>query len=328
MVGFIIKRILLFIPTLLLVSFMVFFLIQLPPGDFLDTMILRMQESGTSVDADAEALLRERYALDQPFVAQYGRWIYNIVTEGDFGRSFTWNRPVSELIWSRLGWTFFITISSLLFTWALAFPIAVYSATHQYSFLDYLFSFIGFIGLAIPNFLLALVLMWIGFSVFDVSMGGLFSSEYRDAPWSVAKFLDFLAHLWVPVVVLGTAGTASLIRTMRANLLDELNKPYVEAARAKGLVERYLIWKYPVRVALNPFVSSLATLLPTLISGATIVSVVLSLPTTGPIMLDALLEQDMFLAGSFLLMLSFFTMVSTLLSDILLVFIDPRISYD
>ncbi|MEO0563039.1 MAG: ABC transporter permease, partial [Chloroflexota bacterium] len=220
MVGFIAKRVLLFIPTLLLVSFMVFFLIQLPPGDFLDTMILRMQESGTSVDADAEALLRERYALDQPFMVQYGRWIYNIVTEGDFGRSFTWNRPVSELIWSRLGWTFFITISSLLFTWALAFPIAVYSATHQYSFLDYLFSFIGFIGLAIPNFLLALVLMWIGFSVFDVSMGGLFSSEYRDAPWSVAKFLDFLAHLWVPVVVLGTAGTASLIRTMRANLLD------------------------------------------------------------------------------------------------------------
>ncbi len=328
MIGFIARRILLFVPTLFFVSFLVFFLIQLPPGDFLDTMILRMQESGTSVDAEAEALLRERYALDQPAIVQYSRWIRNIITEGDFGRSFTWNRPVSDLIWSRLGWTLFITLSSLLFTWALAFPIAVYSATNQYSFLDYLFSFVGFIGLAIPNFLLALVLMWIGFSVFDVSMGGLFSSEFRDAPWTVAKFVDLLSHLWVPVVVLGTAGTASLIRTMRANLLDELNKPYVEAARAKGLVERYLIWKYPVRVALNPFISSLATLLPTLISGATIVSVVLSLPTTGPIMLDALLEQDMFLAGSFLLMLSFFTMVSTLLSDILLVLIDPRIRYD
>lgn len=317
-----------FIPTLLVVSFLVFLLIQLPPGDFLDTMVLRMQQSGTSMDAEAEALLRERYALDEPFLEQYGHWVSNIVTEGDFGRSFTWNRPVSELIWSRLGWTFFITISSLLFTWALAFPIAVYSATHQYSFLDYLFSFIGFIGLAIPNFLLALVLMWIGFSVFNVSMGGLFSSEYRDAPWNLAKFLDFLSHLWVPIIVLGTAGTASLIRTMRANLLDELNKPYVEAARAKGLVERHLIWKYPVRVALNPFVSSLATLLPTLISGATIVSVVLSLPTTGPMMLDALLEQDMFLAGSFLLMLSFFTLVSTLVSDILLVIVDPRVNYE
>lgn len=328
MLGFIAKRILLFIPTLLLVSFLVFLLIQLPPGDFLDTMIMRMQESGTSVDAESEALMRERYALDQPFIVQYGQWIYNIVTEGDFGRSFTWNRPVSELIWSRLGWTLFITISSLLFTWALAFPIAVYSATHQYSFLDYLFSLIGFIGLAIPNFLLALVLMWIGFSVFGVSMGGLFSSEYRDAPWDIAKFLDFLSHLWVPIVVLGTGGTASLIRTMRANLLDELNKPYVEAARAKGLVERHLIWKYPVRVALNPFVSSLSTLLPTLISGATIVSVVLSLPTTGPMMLDALLEQDMFLAGSFLLMLSLFTMISTLFSDVLLVLIDPRVSYE
>ncbi|MEQ8675116.1 MAG: ABC transporter permease [Aggregatilineales bacterium] len=328
MFGYILKRILLFIPTLLVVSFIVFLLIQLPPGDFLDTMVLRMQQSGTSMDAEAEALLRERYALDQPFLQQYSHWISNIVTEGDFGRSFTWNRPVSELIWSRLGWTFFITISSLLFTWALAFPIAVYSATHQYSFLDYLFSFIGFIGLAVPNFLLALVLMWIGFSVFNVSMGGLFSSEYRDAPWSLAKFLDFLSHLWVPIIVLGTAGTASLIRTMRANLLDELNKPYVEAARAKGLTERHLIWKYPVRVALNPFVSSLATLLPTLISGATIVSVVLSLPTTGPMMLDALLEQDMFLAGSFLLMLSFFTLVSTLVSDILLIIIDPRVNYE
>ena len=302
-----------------------FFLIQLPPGDFLDTLILRMQEGGSSVDAETEAVLRERYALDQPFLIQYGRWVGNIIIEGDFGRSFNWNRPVSDLIWSRLGWTMLISIGSILFTWALAFPIAIYSATNQYSFFDYFFSFVGFVGLAIPNFLLALVLMWIGFSVFGVSMGGLFSSEYRDAAWSIDKFLDFMSHLWVPIVVLGTAGTAGLIRTMRANLLDELNKPYVEAARAKGLRERRLVWKYPVRVALNPFISSLATLLPSMISGATIVSVVLGLPTTGPLMLDALLEQDMFLAGSFLLMLSFFTLVSTLISDILLLLVDPRI---
>ncbi len=328
MLGFILRRILLFIPTLLFISILVFFLIQLPPGDYLDTLILRMQESGSSVDAETEALLRKRYALDQPFLAQYTRWITNIVTEGDFGRSFNWNRPVSELIWSRLGWTLAISLGSLLFTWALAFPIAIYSATNQYSPFDYFFSFLGFIGLAIPNFLLALVLMWIGFSVFGVSMGGLFSSEFRDAPWSIEKFLDFLSHLWVPIVVLGTAGTAGLIRTMRANLLDELNKPYVEAARAKGLRERRLIWKYPVRVALNPFISSLATILPGMISGATIVSVVLNLPTTGPLMLDALLQQDMFLAGSFLLMLSLFTLVSTLVSDILLVLVDPRIRLD
>lgn len=325
MVGFILRRMLLFIPTLLFISILVFFLIQLPPGDFLDTLILRMQEGGSSVDAETEAVLRERYALDQPFLIQYGRWVGNIIIEGDFGRSFNWNRPVSDLIWSRLGWTMLISIGSILFTWALAFPIAIYSATNQYSFFDYFFSFVGFVGLAIPNFLLALVLMWIGFSVFGVSMGGLFSSEYRDAAWSIDKFLDFMSHLWVPIVVLGTAGTAGLIRTMRANLLDELNKPYVEAARAKGLRERRLVWKYPVRVALNPFISSLATLLPSMISGATIVSVVLGLPTTGPLMLDALLEQDMFLAGSFLLMLSFFTLVSTLISDILLLLVDPRI---
>lgn len=325
MVGFILRRMLLFIPTLFFISILVFFLIQLPPGDFLDTLILRMQEGGSSVDTETEALLRERYALDQPFLVQYGRWIGNIISEGDFGRSFNWNRPVSDLIWSRLGWTLLISLGSILFTWALAFPVAVYSATNQYSFFDYLFSFVGFIGLAIPNFLLALVLMWIGFSAFGVSMGGLFSGEYRDAAWSIEKFIDFLSHLWVPIVVLGTAGTAGLIRTMRANLLDELNKPYVEAARAKGLRERRLVWKYPVRVALNPFISSLATLLPSMISGATIVSVVLGLPTTGPLMLDALLEQDMFLAGSFLLMLSFFTLVSTLVSDILLLLVDPRI---
>ncbi len=325
MVGFILRRMLLFIPTLLFISILVFFLIQLPPGDFLDTLILRMQEGGSSVDAETEAVLRERYALDQPFLIQYGRWVGTIIIEGDFGRSFNWNRPVSDLIWSRLGWTMLISIGSILFTWALAFPIAIYSATNQYSFFDYFFSFVGFVGLAIPNFLLALVLMWIGFSVFGVSMGGLFSSEYRDAAWSIDKFLDFMSHLWVPIVVLGTAGTAGLIRTMRANLLDELNKPYVEAARAKGLRERRLVWKYPVRVALNPFISSLATLLPSMISGATIVSVVLGLPTTGPLMLDALLEQDMFLAGSFLLMLSFFTLVSTLISDILLLLVDPRI---
>jgi peptide/nickel transport system permease protein len=325
---FILKRLLYFIPTIFAISVVVFILIQLPPGDYLTTLIIQMQETGEEVDEAAIAALEKRYGLNQPIWVQYQKWMTNIVTEGDFGQSFEWNQPVSELIWERLGWTLIISTGSLIFIWAVSFPIGVYSATHQYSFLDNLFSLIGFAGLAIPNFLLALVLMWIGFSVFDVNMGGLFSSEYRNAPWSFAKLLDLFNHMIVPIIVLGSAGTAGLIRIMRANLLDELNKPYVEAARAKGLSETRLIWKYPVRIALNPFVSSIGNILPQLISGATIVSVVLNLPTAGPLLLRALLSQDMFLAGSFLLILSLLTLIGTLISDILLALLDPRIQYD
>jgi peptide/nickel transport system permease protein len=328
MAKFIVKRLLLFVPTLFVISIVVFALIQAPPGDYLTILITNMQESGQLVDEALVASLEQRYGLDQPLVTQYFRWIGNIVFRGDFGVSFQWNRPVAELIWDRLLWTFVISFSTLLFTWIVAFPIGVFSATHQYSVLDYLATFFGFIGLAIPNFMIALVLMWIGYSWFGFSMGGLFSEEFVRAPWSFAKFIDLLQHVWVPIVVLGTAGTAGLIRTMRANLLDELRKPYVTTARAKGLSEGRLIWKYPVRVALNPFVSSVGYVLPQLISGATIVSVVLSLPTAGPMLLRSLLSQDMYLAGGFVLLLSALTVIGTLISDILLVLIDPRIRYE
>ena len=325
MLKFILRRLLLFIPTLLAVSMVTFVLIQLPPGDYLSTIIYQLEESGEDVDEALLASLRKRYGLDQPIYMQYLRWIGSIVLDGDFGYSMAHNRPVSDLIWERLAWTLVISFSTLIVTWIIAFPIAIYSATHQYSIGDYAFTFIGFVGRGIPNFMIALILMWIGFSVFNFGIGGLFSEEYRRAPWSLGKFVDLLQHLWVPLVVLGTAGTAGLIRITRANLLDELRKPYVITARAKGLTEQRVVWKYPVRVALNPFISSVGYVLPGLISGSTIISVVLSLPTTGPLLLSALLSQDMYLAGSFLLMLSTLTVFGTLLSDILLAWVDPRI---
>ena len=325
MTGYIIRRLLLFFPMLLSVSIIAFVLIQLPPGDYLTSEIMAMAARGEEVDEAVIASLNRRYGLDRPMHEQYFRWITNIIFEGDFGRSFHWKKPVSELIWGRLMWTVIISVGSLMFTWMMAFPIGVYSATHQYSALDYVVTFLGFFGKATPNFLLALILMWIGYVYFDIDMGGMFSAEYQNAPWCIGKFFDFLNHLWVPLVVLGTAGTADLIRTLRANLLDELGKPYVTAARAKGLSEFKLIWKYPVRIAINPFVSSIGGVLPELISGAAIVSVVLSLPTTGPVMLNALLSQDMFLAGSFLMMLTFLALIGTLISDILLAILDPRI---
>ncbi|MGQ9631321.1 MAG: ABC transporter permease [bacterium] len=328
MLKFIVGRLILFVPTLIAISIVTFVLIQLPPGDYLTTLILTMQETGQEADEALVAALKKRYGLDQPIYMQYLKWMGNIVLRGDFGRSLQWNRPVADLIWERLLWTFAITFSALIFTWVVAFPIGVYSATHQYSILDYTFTFVGFIGLAVPGFMIVLVLMWLGYSIFGIEMGGLFSQEFQRASWSMAKFWDLLKHLWVPVIVLGTGGTAGLIRIMRANLLDEINKPYVRTARAKGVGEGKLVWKYPVRVALNPFISSMGYVLPGLVSGGTIVSVVLSLPTAGPLMLRALLSQDMYLAGSFMMMLSFLTVLGTLLSDILLAWIDPRIRYE
>jgi len=327
MLKFILRRILLFVPTLIAISMVTFLLIQLPPGDYLNTIILQLEESGDDVDEALLVALRQRYGLDQPMAVQYVKWITSILLYGDFGYSMAHNRPVGELIWERLLWTVVISFSTLIVTWVIAFPVGVYSATHQYSVGDYLFTFLGFVGRGIPNFMIALILMWLGYSLFNFGIGGLFSEEFRRAPWSVAKFIDLLQHLWVPLVVLGTGGTAGLIRITRANLLDELRKPYVTTARAKGLTERRAIWKYPVRVALNPFVSSVGYVLPGLISGSTIISVVLSLPTTGPLLLSALLSQDMYLAGSFLLMLSTLTVVGTLLSDILLAWVDPRIRF-
>lgn len=258
---------------------------------------------------------------------QYYKWMKGILTKGDFGLSFEWNMPVSRLIWDRMGFTFALTITTLIFTWLLAIPIGVYSATHQYSKLDYIFTAFGFFGLGIPGFMLALALMWISFSVFGQDVGGLFSSQFKEAPWSIAKFVDMLKHLWIPVVILATEGTAGLIRIMRANLLDELHKPYVTATRARGLSERTLTWEYPVRVALNPFVSSAGFALPELVNGATIISVVLSLPTMGPLLLNALTAQDMYLAGAFILMVSTLTVIGVFISDILLAWLDPRIRY-
>lgn len=325
MLKYIAYRIVVLIPMLVIISALVFFLIQLPPGDYVTSELMRLEQGGESVNPDVRAALIRRYGLDQPMLIRYFKWIRNIVLYGDFGRSMAWNRPVADLLWERLVLTFIVSFASLIVTWLVAFPIGIYSATHQYSIPDYIFTFVAFLGRSVPSFLLALVLMWIGFSQFGVSIGGLFSQEFEHAPWSLAKVWDLMQHMWVPILVLGVGGTAGLIRTLRANILDELAKPYVVAARAKGMNEAQLVWKYPVRVALNPFVSSVGYILPELISGGAIVSVVLGLPTTGPLLLSSLLIQDMYVAGSFLLMLSFMTIIGTLLSDILLAWVDPRI---
>jgi peptide/nickel transport system permease protein len=266
--------------------------------------------------------------LGQPLYVQYFKWISNILLRGDFGQSFAWNMPVSALIWERVALTFVLSLASLLFVWIVAFPIGIYSAVKQYTLGDYVATFIGFIGLATPSFLIALVLMYIAFKYFNQSVGGLFSPDYQEAPWTWGKVWDLLGHLWIPVVILGTEGTASLIRVMRANLLDELRKPYVVTARAKGLPEWKVILKYPVRLALNPFISTIGYVLPGLVSGSAILSIVLSLPTTGPLLFRALLSQDMYLAASFILMLSVLTVIGTLLSDVLLAWLDPRIRYE
>jgi peptide/nickel transport system permease protein len=326
MLSYIINRIVLAIPTLIGISVITFLLIELPPGDYLTTHITNLAAQGDVIDQAAIESLKKQFGLDLPLHLRYLHWVSNVL-RGNLGVSFEWGKPVSELIGERLMLTIAITLSTLLFTWIIGFAIGVYSATHQYSIFDYLFTTLGFIGLGVPNFLIALVLLWVGFSVFGANLSGLFSAPFKNAPWSMAKIWDLIKHLWVPLVILGTSGTAGMIRTMRANMLDELRKPYVTTARAKGLQERRVIFKYPVRVALNPFVSTAGWALPGLISGATIVSVVLSLPTTGPILLRALMGQDMYLAASFVLVLSVLTVVGTLISDILLAALDPRIRF-
>jgi len=328
MLQFILRRLVFLIPTLIAISLVMFIIIQLPPGDYLTTLVAAMASQGENVDQAALVALKERYGLGQPVYVQYWKWISSIILHGDFGRSFAYNLPVSSLIWERLALTMVLSICSLLFVWIVAFPVGVYSAVRQYSVGDYVATLLGFIGVAVPNFLLALVLMYIAFKYFNQSVGGLFSPEYQEAPWNWDKVLDLLSHLWIPIIIVGTEGTAGLIRIMRANLLDELRKPYVVTARAKGLPEWKLLLKYPVRVALNPFISTVGWVLPGLVSGSAIVSIVLSLPTTGPILLRALLSQDMYLAGSFLLMLSVLTVIGTLLSDLLLAWLDPRIRYE
>lgn len=324
MIEFVIRRILWTIPILFLVSLLAFAIIQAPPGDFATALSASLAERGEEVDMAQLEALRARFGLDKPFYVQYWKWISGVLV-GDFGVSFEWRQPVSQLIGERLGLSFILAISTVLFTWALALPIGVYSAVKKYTIGDYIVTTIGFIGLAMPNFLLALVLMYVGVVHLGNDVTGLFSPEFRNAPWSFAKVMDLLAHLWIPVVILGTSSTASIIRIMRANLLDELPKPYVTTARAKGLSEFKLLVTYPVRVALNPFISTIGWMFPQIISGSVIVSIVLSLPTAGPLLLSSLKAQDMYLAGSFVLLLSILSVVGMLVSDILLALVDPRI---
>lgn len=325
MLQYIVRRVLLMIPTLIVISIISFTLIQLPPGDFLSSYVAQLRQQGDNIDEAEIRALEEQYGLNQPFYVQYWKWVSGIVTRGDFGRSFEWQQPVAGLIWDRLGVTMLISLLTILLSWLIAIPAGVFSATHQYSIPDYLMSFISFIGLGTPSFLVALIALWIGLSVFGVNISGLYSEQFLDAPWSIEKLLNMLSRIWLPVVVLAIDNTASVIRTLRANLLDELNKPYVETARAKGVRETTLIWKYPVRVALNPFFSTVGWTLAALVSGETLVSVVLSYQTSGPLLLRALTSQDMYLAGAFVMLLSTMTVIGTLLSDILLAWTDPRI---
>ncbi len=327
MANFLWRRLLWAIPTLIVVSFISFIIIQLPPGDYVTAYAAELRNSGEYITAAQEDAIRTRLGLNDPILIQYVRWIGNIVLHGDFGQSFHWNAPVSDLIWNRLALTLLLSSLSLIFTWIIAIPIGVYSAQRQYSLLDYVFTVFGFLGKGIPDFLLALILMWVGFAWFNIDVGGLISPRFEGAPLSLAKVGNILEHVWIPIVVLATGGAAGLIRVMRANMLDELGKPYVETAYAQGLSERQVVWGYPVRVALNPFISTVGWALPALFSGDVITAVVLNLPTTGPLMLQALKMQDMYLAGAFILILSVFTVIGTLLSDILLAWSDPRIRY-
>ncbi|MCX5872152.1 MAG: ABC transporter permease [Deltaproteobacteria bacterium] len=326
MLAYIIRRIMIMIPTLVAISIISFVIIQLPPGDFLTTYVAQLSASGETVDQAELEALKTRFGLDEPLYMQYLKWAWNFI-HGDFGHSFEWNKPVSELIGERLSLTVLISVCTLLFTWAVSVPIGIYSAVRQYSWLDYFLTVLGFIGLATPNFLLALVLLWVSYAYLGLSIGGLFSPDYAEAPWSLAKVLDLMKHLWVPVVIVGLGHTAKFIRIIRGNLLDELRKPYVVTARAKGLSETRLILKYPVRIAINPLVSTIGWTLPELVSGIAITAVVLNLPTTGPLLLSALLSQDMQLAGTFIMFLSSLTVVGTLVSDILLAWVDPRIRF-
>jgi peptide/nickel transport system permease protein len=283
-----------------------------------------MSASGSAVSEGEANAMREQLGLDQPITTQYVKWM-GLMLRGNFGMAMEWGRPVSDVIGDRLSLTVVISVAAIIFTWVVALPIGIYSAVYRYSILDYVFTFVGFIGLAIPGFMLALIVMYVGFAYFGANVGGLFSPDYAEAPWGWGKTWDLIKHLPIPAVVLGVSGTAQLIRIMRSNLLDELRKPYVMTARARGLPEHRVILRYPVRVALNPFISTIGYLLPYVVSGSIIVSLVLSLPTVGPLLLKSLMAQDMFLAGSIVLLLGVLTVVGTFISDLLLMWVDPRI---
>ena len=327
MLSFIVRRFIYMITTLVFISFIGFFIINLPPGSYLEVYQAQRQNMGTPTAEEELEALKRRYGLDQPIYMQYWKWVTGFV-RGDFGRSFQYNREVKDLIWERLGFTAVIATATLIFTWLVAIPIGIYSATHQYKVGDNAATLVGMAGLSIPDFMLALVLMVVAQRYFGQSVGGLFSREYIDAPWSIARFIDMLKHLWVPVFVVGTAGTAGLMRIMRGNLLDVLNMQYVQAARARGLREPVVILKHAVRNAIHPLIMLLGLSMPAIISGSLVVSIVLGLPTTGPLYFNALRQQDMYLAGTFLMFLAAMLVVGNFLADLLLAIVDPRIRYE
>ena len=324
MLAFLTRRLVLALITVWAISLITFAIIQLPPGDYVSAYIAQLETQGDVVSEEEAIAIRAEYGLEQPIPVQYLKWMQQAF-KGNFGVAMEYRRPVLDVIGDRLALTAALTFTSIIFTWILAVPIGIYSAVRQYSVGDYTFTFIGFVGLGVPNFLLALVVLYAGFVWFGASVGGLFSPEMVDAPYSFAKIVDLMNHLWMPSLILAVAGTAQLIRVLRANLLDELRKPYVITARAKGLSEWRVVMKYPFRVALNPLISTIGYLLPLIVSGSIIVSVVMSLPTVGPLLLKALIAQDMFLAGTIILLIGVMTVVGTFISDLLLAWTDPRI---
>ena len=327
LLNYILKRVFQMIPMVIAVSALIFFIIKLPPGDFLTTYIQQLELSGVQADQSTVMNLRRQYGLDKSDVEQYFIWVKNIVTKGDFGRSMQWSQPVSELIAERIGWTMVISFLILIVSYLVAIPVGIYAATHKYSVGDYIVTFIGFIGMAVPGFLLALVLVYLIFVNTGEVFVGLFSSEFLNVPWSAARFLNMLPRLGLVVGIIGLTNTAGTIRTMRAMTLDELEKQYVITARSKGLDENKMLMKYPIRMAINPICSTIGWALPGIISGEVVVSIVMNMPTIGPMLRRAFMVQDMYLAGSMMLFISVMTVVGTLLSDILLAIIDPRIRF-
>jgi len=333
MLTYTIRRLLIMIPTLLVISLVTFSIIKLPPGDFLSNQISELRSQGDKAALERVEFLRKQYGLDKPFVEQYAVWVgiwpaergFSGLLQGDWGWSFEHDLPVNEVIGDRMLLSFILNFTVVLFTWAVSFPIGVYAATHQYSWGDHGLTLLGYVGLATPNFLFALVLMYFANVQFGLAIGGIMDPEYLDKPWSLAKAGSVLTHLWIPVIVIGTSGTAAMIRRLRANLLDELQKQYVVTARAKGMPNFRLLVKYPLRMSLNPFISDIGNLLPSVISGSAVVAVVLSLQTSGPMLLEALRSQDQYLAGSFLMFLALLTVIGMFISDLLLAALDPRI---
>jgi peptide/nickel transport system permease protein len=324
MLGYTVHRLMIMIPTLLAISLIIFIIIQLPPGDYFQTYLAELQSQGEAVDPQKIAFLMQQYGLDRPLWQQYLYWVGGLL-RGNLGYSFEYNLPVSEIVGDRLFLTFLICFVATIFTYVVAFPIGVWSATHQYSVSDHALTFLGFLGLATPNFLLALILLYLANLWFGISVGGLMDDRFLDQPWTWAKAFSVLQHIWIPTIVIGASGTAAMIRRLRANLLDELQKQYVTTARAKGLPPFRALVKYPLRMALNPFIADIGSILPHLVSSAAVVSIVLNLPTTGPMLIEALRSQDMYLAGSFLMFLAFLTVIGVFVSDLALAALDPRI---